>query len=75
MKSISVLTALVLTLIAGFAFATETPTVQGEYIEARSASVYVGACHFGAEFVEGGREATSSGTSSREVGTTFRLMA
>ena len=58
MKSISVLTALVLTLIAGFAFATETPTVQGEYIEARSASVYVGACHFGAEFVEGGREAT-----------------
>ena len=58
MKSISVLTALALTLIAGFAFATETPTVQGEYIEARSASVYVGACHFGAEYVEGGREAT-----------------
>ena len=58
MKSISILTALALTLIAGFAFATETPTVQGEYIEARSASVYVGACHFGAEYVEGGREAT-----------------
>ena len=58
MKSISVLTALALTLIAGFAFATETLTVQGEYIEARSASVYVGACHFGAEYVEGGREAT-----------------
>ena len=58
MKSISVLTALALTLIAGFAFATETPTVQGEYIEARSASVYVGACHYGAEFVEGGKEAT-----------------
>ena len=58
MKSISVLTTLALILIAGFAFATETPTVQGEYIEARSASVYVGACHFGAEYVEGGREAT-----------------
>ncbi len=58
MRSISVLTALALTLIAGFAFATETPTVQGEYIEARSASVYVGACHFGAEFMEGGKEAT-----------------
>ena len=58
MKSISVLTTLALTLIAGFAFATETPTVQGEYIEARSASVYVGACHFGAEYVEGGKEAT-----------------
>ena len=58
MKSISVLTALALTLVAGFAFATETPTLQGEYIEARSASVYVGACHFGAEFMEGGKEAT-----------------
>lgn len=58
MKSISVLTTLALTLIAGFAFATETPSVQGEYIEARSASVYVGACHYGAEFVEGGKEAT-----------------
>ena len=58
MKSISVLTTLTLILITGFAFATETPTVQGEYIEARSASVYVGACHFGAEYVEGGREAT-----------------
>ena len=58
MKSISVLTALALILVAGFAFATETPSVQGEYMEARSASVYVGACHFGAEYVEGGREAT-----------------
>ena len=59
MKSIFVLTTLVLTLVAGFAFATETATVEGEYIEARSASVYVGACHFGAEYVEGGREATA----------------
>ena len=58
MRSISVLTALALILTTGFAFATETPTVQGEYIEARSASVYVGACHYGAEFVEGGKEAT-----------------
>ena len=59
MKGILVLTTLALTLVAGFAFATETGTVQGEYIEARSASVYVGACHFGAEYVEGGREATA----------------
>jgi len=59
MKGILVLTTLALTLVAGFVFATETPTVQGEYIEARSASVYVGACHFGAEYVEGGREATA----------------
>lgn len=58
MKGIFVLTTLALTFIAGFAFATATSTVQGEYIEARSASVYVGACHFGAEYVEGGKEAT-----------------
>ena len=58
MRSISILTAFALILVASFAFATETPTVQGEYIEARSASVYVGACHYGAEFVEGGKEAT-----------------
>lgn len=58
MKSIFVLTTLALVLVAGFAFATAISTVQGEYIEVRSASVYVGACHFGAEFVEGGREAT-----------------
>ena len=59
MRNIFVLTILALTLITGFAFATESSTVQGEYIEARSASVYVGACHFGAEYVEGGREATA----------------
>ena len=59
MKGILVLTTIALTLVGGFALATETPTVQGEYIEARSASVYVGACHFGAEYVEGGREATA----------------
>ncbi len=58
MRGFSVFTALTLILIAGFAFATETRIVQGEYIEARSASVYVGACHYGAEFVEGGKEAT-----------------
>lgn len=58
MKRIFVFTTLTLILVSGFAFATETAAVQGEYIEARSASVYVGACHFGAEFVEGGKEAT-----------------
>ena len=58
MKSISILTTLVLIMASGFAFAAETAAVEGDYIEARSASVYVGACHFGAEFVEGGGEAT-----------------
>lgn len=58
MKTNFVFAVLALTFVAGFAFATEAPTLQGEYIEVRSASVYVGACHFGAEYVEGGREAT-----------------
>lgn len=58
MKTVLVWTTLALVLAAGVAFATQLPSVQGEYIEARSASVYTGACHFGAEFVDGGKEAT-----------------
>ena len=58
MKRIFVLTTLALMIISSTAFTTETEKVQGEYLEARSASVYVGACHFGAEYVEGGKEAT-----------------
>ena len=58
MKRIFVLTTVALMLFSFATFATETPSVQGEYIEARSASVYVGPCHFGAEYVEGGKEAT-----------------
>lgn len=58
MKRILVLSTLILMAIASFAIATDTADIQGEYIEARSASVYVGACHFGAEYVEGGKEAT-----------------
>lgn len=52
------LTAIALLLTVTGALATQPETVQGEYLEARSASVYVGACHYGAEYVEGGREAT-----------------
>lgn len=58
MKKVLVWTTFMLVLAAGVAFATQPPSVQGEYIEARSASVYTGACHFGAEFVDGGKEAT-----------------
>ena len=58
MKRMMFFTALAILLISGSVFSTQAPVVQGEYIEARSASVYVGACHFGAEFVEGGKEAT-----------------
>ena len=52
------LTAIAFLLAVAGAFATQPETVQGEYLEARSVSVYVGACHYGAEYVEGGREAT-----------------
>ncbi len=58
MKKVFVWTTLALILTASVAFATQLPSVQGEYIEARAASVYTGACHFGAEFVDGGKEAT-----------------
>ena len=52
------LTAIALLLTVTGGLATQPETVQGEYLEARSVSVYVGACHYGAEYVEGGREAT-----------------
>ena len=58
MKSLLVFTTIALVIVSGFALATESPNVQGEYVEVRSASVYVGACHFGSEYVEGGKEAT-----------------
>lgn len=58
MKSLLVFTTIALVIVSGFALATASPNVQGEYIEVRSASVYVGACHFGSEYVEGGKEAT-----------------
>jgi hypothetical protein len=37
--------------------ATAAPTVTGEYLEARTANVYIGACHAGSEFGTTGREA------------------
>ncbi len=58
MKKLMVITTIALIFASGIAIATNTPFVKGEYLEARSASVYVGACHFGAEYVEGGKEAT-----------------
>ena len=50
------LTAIALLLPLTGVFATQPETVQGEYLEARSVSVYVGACHYGAEYVEGRSE-------------------
>ena len=58
MTKIFSLIAITLLLTVPGALTIQPETVQGEYLEARSVSVYVGACHYGAEYVEGGREAT-----------------
>ncbi len=47
-----------LILTTAISLGTNAPGIQGEYLEARSASVYIGACHYGAEFMGGGKEAT-----------------
>jgi hypothetical protein len=48
------ITALAAALLAAPAFAAD---VTGDYVEARSASVYAGACHFNGELTTAGREA------------------
>ena len=58
MKRVWALTAVALLFTVTIAFAAQATTVRGDYLEARSVSVYVGACHAQSEFVEGGREAT-----------------
>ena len=58
MSKICILAAIAFLLTAAGAFATQTVAVQGEYLEARSVSVYAGACHIQSEFLEGGKEAT-----------------
>ena len=46
----------ILFLIAGlFTVVIGNDAITGEYLEARSVNVYVGACHFGSEYVEGGK--------------------
>ncbi|MDE0184585.1 MAG: DUF1326 domain-containing protein [Candidatus Poribacteria bacterium] len=58
MKKVWTLTVVTLLITVAGAFAAQTTTVRGDYLEARSVSVYVGACHAQSEVVEGGREAT-----------------
>lgn len=58
MKKVWTLTVVTLLITVAGAFAAQTTTVRGDYLEARSVSVYVGACHAQSELVEGGREAT-----------------
>jgi hypothetical protein len=52
------LIAVALLLTVADVYAAQSSTLEGEYLEARSVSVYIGACHYGSEFVEGGKDAT-----------------
>src|SRR4051794_12082537 len=54
MKSASLSLPLAAVLLSGPAAASE---VTGRYIEARTASVFAGACHYGGEVVTRGRDA------------------
>jgi hypothetical protein len=46
------------TLLAGsVAGVSAAPAVTGDYVEARSCSVFAGPCHFGSEYTTAGREA------------------
>ena len=59
MVKIRVIPIFILFLTAGvLSLAISSDSITGEYLEARSVNVYVGACHFGSEYVEGGKEAT-----------------
>jgi hypothetical protein len=44
-------------LAASATGALAAPSVTGDYVEARSCSVYAGPCHYGSEFTTAGREA------------------
>jgi hypothetical protein len=47
----------VLAALCGLFNFSTTPVVQGDYVEARTASVFAGACHYNSELVTSGRDA------------------
>ena len=55
---VQLITAVCLLVVFHLATIVATAEIEGEYLEARSVDVYTGACHFGSDYVEGGREAT-----------------
>jgi len=55
---VQLVTAVCLLVVFHLATIVATAEIEGEYLEARSVDVYTGACHFGSDYVEGGREAT-----------------
>jgi hypothetical protein len=54
------LTAGIAAAALGGALAAQAATPTGEYVEARSASVFAGACHYSGQYVSGGRDAISA---------------
>lgn len=59
MKRFSIIAAVLITCAAAIAFTSraENTTIKGDYVEARTASVFAGACHFNGEYGTAGREA------------------
>ena len=55
---VQLITVVCLLVVFHLATVVATAEIEGEYLEARSVDVYTGACHFGSDYVEGGREAT-----------------
>ena len=59
MKRLSIVAAVLITSAAAIAFTSraENTVIKGDYVEARTASVFAGACHFNGEYGTAGREA------------------
>ena len=59
MKRFWILAAVLIVSLAALAFTSqaEQTSVQGDYVEVRTASVFAGACHFNGEVVTTGRDA------------------
>src|ERR1043166_5034531 len=59
MKRFSILTAVLIMCAAAIAFTSraENTAIKADYVDARTASVFAGACHFNGEVVTTGREA------------------
>src|SRR5437899_11882379 len=59
MRRFWIVAAVLAGCLAALAFTSqaEKPSVQGDYVEVRTASVFAGACHFNGEVVTTGRDA------------------
>ncbi len=53
----SIFTAIIAAGVLGSVLGTQAAAPTGDYVEARTASVFAGACHYSGEYVSDGREA------------------